>query len=67
MKTTPENMGALLLPWLKAHAEETARELRDAGWEEDERGLWSRGEHRGLHLLDADGLEREEARDGRTA
>lgn len=50
-----------LLLWLKANAEETARELREAGWEEDERGLWSMGEHRGMHLLDAASLSAEGA------
>jgi hypothetical protein len=29
--SAPENPGALLLPWLKANAEEMAAELRDAG------------------------------------
>lgn len=48
-----------LLLWLKANAEETAREMRDAGWEEDECGLWSMGEHRGMHLLDAANVARE--------
>lgn len=48
-----------LLLWLKANAEETARELREAGWEEDERGLWIRGAHRGMHLLDAENVARE--------
>jgi hypothetical protein len=48
-----------LLLWLKANAAETARDLRDAGWEEDARGLWSRGNHRGLHLIDAEDVGRE--------
>jgi hypothetical protein len=48
-----------LLLWLKANAEETARDLRDAGWEENERGLWRRGDHRGLHLFDAANVGRE--------
>lgn len=33
-----EKLGALLLPWLKSNAEEMARDLRDAGWEEDDVG-----------------------------
>lgn len=50
---TPGN-ASRLLSWLKGNAEEMARELRDAGWEEDERGLWRRRKRqRGLHLLDA--------------
>lgn len=48
-----KEQGAALLSWLKGNAMEMAADLRDAGWEEDERGLWSMGEHRGMHLLDA--------------
>jgi hypothetical protein len=59
--TAPENLGALLLPWLKANAEEMAAELRDAGWEEDERGLWSGEGHRRLHLFDAHEIARRDA------
>lgn len=55
---TEDDRSRILL-WLKANAEETARELREAGWEEDERGLWSMGEHRGMNLLDAADVERE--------
>lgn len=48
-----EDKGRLLL-WLKGGAMEMAAELRDAGWEEDERGLWRRdGKGRGWNLLDA--------------
>jgi hypothetical protein len=50
-----------LLLWLTANAAETARDLRDDGWVEDELGLWSRGDHRGLHLLDAADVQRESA------
>lgn len=42
-----------LLSWLKGNAEEMARELRDAGWREDGRGLWGMGTYRRLHLYDA--------------
>lgn len=51
---TPGDASRLLL-WLKGNAEAMARELRDAGWEEDERGLWrdTWGTERGLGLLDA--------------
>jgi hypothetical protein len=42
-----------LLKWLKGNALEIEAELRDAGWEEDGRGLWSCGEHKRLHLFDA--------------
>lgn len=59
--STPENLGALLLPWLKANAEEMAADLRDAGWEKDGRGLWSLGAHRRLHLFDAHEIARREA------
>jgi hypothetical protein len=65
---TPENLGALLLPWLKANAEEMASDLRDAGWEEDERGLWSipgterwTNQFQGLHLFDAHEIVRRHA------
>ena len=60
MKTLSSDDKNRLLMLLKANAEETARELRDAGWEEDKRGLWSMGPHRGLHLFDAAGVGREE-------
>jgi len=59
--SAPETLGALLLPWLKANAEEMAAELRDAGWEEDGCGLWSNGTHRRLHLFDAHEIERRDA------
>lgn len=44
-----------LLLWLKGNALEMARELRDAGWEEDERGMWrdTWGKALGLGLLEA--------------
>lgn len=43
-----------ILVWLKGNALEMAAELRDAGWEEDERGLWRMdGRGRALHLLEA--------------
>ena len=44
-----------LLAWLKGNALDMARELRDAGWEEDKRGLWrdTWGKARGMGLLDA--------------
>lgn len=52
-----EDVGRLLT-LLKANAEEMARELRDAGWVEDERGLWRKGWGPRLHLLDAHESER---------
>jgi hypothetical protein len=57
----PENLGSLLLPWLKTNAEEMARELHDAGWEEDDLGLWSGDGHRRLHLFDAHEIVRRHA------
>lgn len=46
--------GAALLSWLRGNALEMAAELREGGWEEDERGLWRyAGKGRGLHLFDA--------------
>lgn len=60
--TTPNNIGALLLPWLKANAEEMARDLRDAGWEEDELGLWRiRGRRGAFHIFSAHEIMRHEA------
>ena len=45
---------ARLLLWLKGNALEMAAELREAGWEEDVRGLWRNGGRGlGLHLFDA--------------
>ena len=45
---------ARLLLWLKGDALEMASELREAGWEEDARGLWRKGGRGlGLHLFDA--------------
>lgn len=65
--TARENIGALLLPWLKAHADDTAQELRSAGWEEDERGLWQyNGKGRRYHILDAAEVERCRATEGTT-
>lgn len=49
---------SLLLEWLKNGAEAKASELRAAGWEEDGRGLWSKGTHHNLHILDAHALLR---------
>lgn len=57
----PTNLGAMLLPWLKANAEEMAHELRDAGWTEDERGLWGSDGYRRLHLFDAHEIARSDA------
>lgn len=51
MGLSREDAGRLLV-LLKANAVEMAADLRDAGWEEDERGLWRRGPYR-LGLLDA--------------
>jgi hypothetical protein len=59
--SAPENLGALLLPWLKADAEEMAADLRDAGWREDERGLWRREGHGSHHLFDAHEITRRHA------
>ena len=56
-----ENLGALLLPWLKANAEEMAAELRNAGWKEDARGLWHGDGHKRLHLFDAHEIVRRHA------
>lgn len=49
-----------LLEWMKGMARDMAHELREAGWEEDERGLWSlpqvagwSNQFDGLHLFDA--------------
>ena len=42
-----------LVRHLRQHAVDVATFLRDAGWAEDERGLWSRGGHRRMHLFDA--------------
>lgn len=48
-----------LLLWMKANAEEMARDLHDAGWEEDEAGLWRyNGKGRRMHLYDAHALTR---------
>lgn len=58
-------LGALLLPWLRSNAEEMAHELREAGWEEDERGLWSGEGHKRLHLFDAHEIVRRYATSGR--
>lgn len=53
MPLSTEDKGRLL-SWLKGNALDIAAELRDAGWEEDERGLWRRrGRGFGLHLFDA--------------
>lgn len=51
MGLSREDAGRLLV-LLKANAVEMAADLRDAGWEEDDRGLWTHGPHR-LGLLDA--------------
>ena len=59
--SAPESLRALLLPWLKANAEEMARELREAGWKEDARGLWHGDGHRRLHLFDAHEIVRRHA------
>lgn len=49
-----KEQSAALLSWLRGNALEMASELRDAGWEEDERGLWRfDGKGMGLHLFDA--------------
>lgn len=53
MSSAPGNLSALLLPWLKASAEEMARDLRDAGWEEDSAGLWRYNKGPRMHLFDA--------------
>lgn len=63
--STTDNLGALMLPWLKANAEEMAHELREAGWEEDERGLWSGEGHKRLHLFDAHEIVRRDATSAR--
>lgn len=56
-----------LLEWLKGNALEMARELRDAGREEDERGLWrDGGKGMGLHLFDAHDMARERGAGGET-
>lgn len=52
MGLSTEDKGRLL-SWLKGNAEEMARDLRDAGWEEDGSGLWSLGAFRRLHLYNA--------------
>lgn len=53
--TLTRDEASRLLLWLKGNALEMAAELRDAGWEEDGRGLWrdTWGKARGLSLLDA--------------
>lgn len=56
---TPDATNRLLL-WMKANAEEVVRDLREAGWEGDERGIWSRGARKGLHLFDAHEVMRHE-------
>lgn len=56
MKTMTDEQRAALMQWLRGEAMEQARALREAGWEEDERGLWHLPEMRPgsrLHLLDA--------------
>lgn len=52
----------LLLLWLRASAEDMAHELRNAGWEEDERGLWrdTWGTRRDMHLYEAHNVMRRE-------
>lgn len=59
--SAPDNLGAMLLPWLKANTEEMAADLREAGWAEDERGLWNGEGHRRLHLFDAHEIVRSDA------
>jgi hypothetical protein len=51
--------GRSALAVMRATALELAERLRREGWEEDERGLWSRGELRGLNLFDAADVRRE--------
>lgn len=65
MRSLAEIMGTRSpLEWMRARAVEIAARLRADGWTEDERGLWSRGELRGLHLLDAVEVGRETGRGG---
>jgi hypothetical protein len=52
--------GAALLKWLKGNALEMADELRDVGWEEDERGRWSKGKRRHLSIFDAHEVARQQ-------
>lgn len=59
--SAPENLSAMLLPWLKANAEEMAADLRDAGWVEEGRGLWSGEGYRRLHIFDAHEIVRRHA------
>lgn len=59
--SAPDNLGAMLLPWMRANAEEMAADLREAGWEEDGLGLWNREGHKRLHLFDAHEIVRRDA------
>jgi hypothetical protein len=60
MKTLGTEDKGRLLEWLKGNALEMAAELREADWEEDERGLWREGgKGMGLHLFDAHDMARE--------
>jgi len=58
-----ENLGAILLPWLKANAEEMAADLREAGWVEDEHGAWHHPPTKRwrYHLFDAHEIVRGDA------
>jgi hypothetical protein len=54
MKTLSTDDAGRLLEWLKGNALEMAHELREAGWEEDARGLWREGgKGMGCNLFDA--------------
>jgi hypothetical protein len=52
--------GAALLALLSGDLERKARVLIAAGWEEDGRGLWSKGRRRNLSLFDAHEVARQQ-------
>jgi hypothetical protein len=50
-----------LWKWLTGNALEMAQGLVAAGWEEDERGRWSKGKRRHVSIFDAHEVARQQA------